>query len=201
MVPPCASPLPISRCGTVPSFPNRVITAWDKGGVGTETLRPDDNTHTWFYNSVITERHKQEYAESHDGMKQQTQTLCGLQHRVIPFDSELWEKLTTRASHHSFTEKRERWRETRKRGWNTSQRVTNKRKRRVKRQSQRERDKKETRGEWNRMGFYRASGQPWVRCRFACQGFFLTSEPLVASNSHSDFDGTGFSLKFRDEGL
>jgi len=32
MVPPCASPLPISWRGTELSFPNRIIAAWDEGG-------------------------------------------------------------------------------------------------------------------------------------------------------------------------
>jgi len=60
--------------------------------------------------------------------------------------------------------------------------------------------KSETRGEWQGRGFYQDSRQPLVRCHFACLGF-STSEPLVATNSRSDFDGAGISLKLRDEGL
>ncbi len=156
MVPPCASPLPITWRGTVPSFPNRIITAWDKGGKKWRSF-PQMITRSHMvlqfsdYGATETHIHTQTGICKESYTKQQTQTVCEL-HQGHSFDSELWDKLTARASHHSLTEQRERHGAKRKRETEILDWADKQRKRPVKRQSQREWDKKKERQGENEKG-------------------------------------------------
>lgn len=89
--------------------------------------------------------------------RQQTRTACEL-HQGHSFDDELWDKLTSTASHHSLAESRERSRAKSSRGAETPDSRQ--------RQSQ-VIEAKQRRGENDKGDGFSASRLPLVRCHFA----------------------------------